>query len=288
MAHVPPLRIAQLSDLHIGFDRAAMVDANLLRLREALTCLTSRPDPPHALLLTGDLTEHGDAASYRVLAEALTDLPFPVLPLAGNHDARAALAGAFTHVPQDGGFLHYEVALGGLRILLLDSFAEGRHGGGFCAERADWLREALAAAPDAPTMLAIHHPPVSAGIEWMDPAPDEPWIATFTEVIAGHRQIAGIVCGHLHRPVAAQFCGFPVSICPSTAPPLALDLRSIDPGQPDGRAMVMGGAPGFAIHHWDGARLVTHFGEAREEAVVARYDARMQAVVQILASERGE
>ena len=154
------------------------------------------------LVLSGDITDNGDLDSFEKTAELLAECPFPVWPMVGNHDTREALVEAFPQVELDGGFLHYAIEDDGLRMLLLDTLEHGRHGGAFCEARAAWLTAQLDAAPDTPTLIFMHHPPVVSGIEWMDPAPDEPWIQRFGAAVEGRGQILAIHCGHLHRPLA--------------------------------------------------------------------------------------
>jgi 3',5'-cyclic-AMP phosphodiesterase len=71
---------------------------------------------------------------------------------------------------------------------------------------------------------------------------------------------------------------------------VTLDLRGVDPGRPDGRALVAAEPPSFALHRWDGERLVTHFQSVRNDGewpVLARFTPKMQAVVQTTFAERG-
>jgi hypothetical protein len=67
---------------------------------------------------------------------------------------------------------------------------------------------------------------------------------------------------------------------------VALDLRPIDPDVPDGRAMIVADKPGYALHYWNGRELVTHFEDADDHVLLARYDARMQPLVRELLAER--
>ncbi len=150
------------------------------------------------------------------------------------------------------GFAQYCIALEGLRIIVLDTLETGRHGGGFCEVRSAWLKARLAEQRDTPTVIVMHHPPLDVGIAWMDPGPDQPWIARFADAIAGHRQIRAIWCGHLHRPITASWKGITVTICPATAAELSLDLNPIDPDRPDDRPMVNADPPGYALHRWNG------------------------------------
>lgn len=277
--------IAQITDVHIGFDRDNPQEANLSRFRALLARLAQGPNRPDMVLLTGDLTEHGDAPSYARLTEALAGFPLPVWPIPGNHDARAAFRAAFPQVPAGEGFVQYALDAGSLRLLMLDTLEERRHGGAFCDARAAWLAEALAQQPDRPTLIVLHHPPIAAGIAWMDPDPAEPWIARFASATRGAGRIVGVVCGHLHRPIVAGWNGAPLVVAPSSAPALALNLSAIDADLPDHRALIRDEPPAFALHRWDGQNLVSHFESIGGFEALARYDAKLQPMIREMLDE---
>ncbi len=280
--------IAQLTDIHIGFELGQGADEiNRQRLRSVLARLREGPNAPDLLVLSGDLTEHGDAESFAGLREELGNWSVPMLPMVGNHDSREELLRAFPDCPSDGGFVHYALEREGLRILMLDTFEPGRHGGVFCEARAEWLSAQLAAHPDTPTLIFMHHPPIVSGIDWMDPSPSQPWIARFAATIAGHVQIRAIHCGHLHRTTHATFRGVPLGIAPSVAPPVALDLRKISSDAPDGRALITSEPPGYALHRWDGVNLVTHVEHAGDWTALASYGPDLQGMVRDMMAERG-
>ena len=278
--------IAQITDLHIGFDPGNPGEYNTLRLRSVIERLLSAPNRPDLLLMSGDLAEFGDAASYERLRAVVSACPFPVLPMVGNHDEREALLAAFPGTPSQGGFVHYGVGLPGLRLIVLDTLEPGRHGGAFCEARAEWLAAQLAVAPDMPVLIAMHHPPLETGIAWLDGSEREPWMARFAETIAGHAQIVGIVCGHMHRTIHAALGGVPVTVCSSTAPTVGLDLTPLDPRRPDGRAMITDELPGYGLHLWNGQRLGSHCECVPEARVFARFDAALHDVVRTIADER--
>jgi len=282
------MKIAQITDLHLGFDPADPCELNRQRLDRTVAALLAGPDLPDAVLVTGDLTESGTPEGYAALRDALAPLAMPVWPCLGNHDRRANFCRAFPQVGTDAaGFVQYEGALAGLRLLMLDTLEEGRHGGAFCAARADWLTAQLAKAPDVPTIIVMHHPPVAVGIDWMDPGADEPWIRRFQAAITGHDQVRAILCGHLHRPVASRLDSVTVTACPAIAPALTLDLRPIASEVPDGRAMLALEPPGYALHRWDGTRLVTHFASVSDAPVLVRNEGAMHAAVRDMLAERG-
>ena len=278
--------IAQITDIHLGFDPGNPDELNRQRLDTVLRALIEGPNRPDLLLATGDLTDHGDSDSYRALADAFGQCPFPVWPCMGNHDDRANFAAIFPDFPQQGGFIHYVIPLPGRRIIMLDTLEPGRHGGAFCEARARWLAERLDEDSATPTLIVMHHPPVEVGIDWMNTHPDEPWVERFAATIEGRPNIVALICGHLHRTITAPWKGTSVAICSSTAPQLALDLRPMDPAAPDGRPMIIADAPAYALHRWTGEGLVTHFETAGDQATLAKFDNGMQPLVQMLMNER--
>lgn len=279
--------VAQITDVHIGFDKASPEEHNLLRLRAILRRLAEGPHRPDLLLLTGDLTEDGAPQDYARLATELASCPVPAWPLVGNHDLRAELLAAFPQVtPPPDGFVHYVLDQGPLRVIVLDTLEPGRHGGGFCEARADWLSARLAEAPGRPTLIALHHPPFPAGIPWMDTDPREPWVARLATCLAGQDQVKGLICGHVHRTVLTRWEGLPALICPSSAPAVALDLTPIDPDRPDDRALITDEAPGYALHRWNGREIVSHFEFAGDWRTFARYDPKLQPMIREMLGER--
>jgi len=278
--------IAQITDIHLGFEPDDPSEFNARRLNRVLRQLCDGPNRPDLLLVTGDLTDRGDVDSYRRLANALSQCPFPIYLSVGNHDDRGNFSRHFPETPVEDGFVQYVTMLDGLRLITLDTLEPGRHGGAFCERRARWLAARLAEDSTTPTIIVMHHPPVEAGIDWMNTHPNEPWVQRFAATIAGHHQIRAIICGHLHRAVASAWQGWPIAVCAATAPQLALDLRPIDPEAPDKRAMVIADAPAYALHRWLDDTLVSHFDTASEHVMLAKFDARMQPLVRALIAER--
>ena len=279
--------IAQLTDIHIGFDpEEEPEELNLRRFRATLARLLAGPNRPDMLVVSGDITDNGDVESFEDAAALLEACPFPVWPMVGNHDSREGLFRAFPNVRGEGGFVHYAVDAGGLRLILLDTLEPGRHGGAFCGARAKWLADELAAHPDTPTVIFMHHPPVVSGIDWMDPAPDEGWVRRFGAAVEEQRHIRAIHCGHLHRPLATTFRGIPLHVTPSVAPLVALDLRAIDPDAPDGRDLITTEPPTYALHRWDGETLVTHYERVSDWHAMAHYTEGLQPMIREMFAER--
>lgn len=278
--------IAQITDIHLGFDPENPQEFNRQRLDRTLQELSALEPRPDILLATGDLIDRGDAQSYSRLKEAFSQCPFPVHMCMGNHDERFNFRKVFPEIPFTDGYLQYELNEGPLRFLVLDTLEEGRHGGAFCEKRAQWLDARLAEKKDVPTIIVQHHPPVEVGIEWMNTHPREPWVQRLSGCLSGHANIVAMLCGHVHRPIMSSWENITLSVCPSTAPQVALDLRPIDPESPDHRDMIIADPPGYALHWWNGRELVSHFNTAEDHETLASYDERMQPLVRSLIAER--
>ncbi|HML10303.1 MAG TPA: phosphodiesterase [Stellaceae bacterium] len=223
-------------------------------LGRAVAELNARSPRPDVIVVTGDLTDHGAPEEYANLRAILDAARMPVFVIPGNHDSRDALRAAFAedgYLPADG-FLHYAVEGFPLRIIALDTHIPGSHDGMLCVEGLQWLDRTLAAAPNQPTLVMMHHPPFPTGIEHMDRhALLNP--ADFAEIVRRHPQIERILCGHLHRTIDHRFAGTVAGTCPSTAHQLVLDTT---PGAP---AEFCFEPPGYQLHFWrEGVGLVSH------------------------------
>jgi 3',5'-cyclic AMP phosphodiesterase CpdA len=256
------LTIAQITDLHITVGRNPEVERrNVARLRQVLAAIHDRHPRPLAIIASGDLVDAGSPEEYAALAAIFAEVEIPLFLATGNHDRRAPLLAAFpapfTAVDDDG-FIQYVVVIDDLRVIVCDTLDEGRDGGAFCERRAAWLARTLDEAPEAPTVVVLHHPPIPSGIQWMDPEPGATWIGRLEAVLAGRPRVLTTVCGHVHRAYHGAFAGGIVAVSPATSLQLTLDLTPIDLRVPDGRQILLGEPPGYTLLAWDGARLTTH------------------------------
>jgi 3',5'-cyclic-AMP phosphodiesterase len=217
--------IAQVTDTHIvdpDLGTGPHVD-HVARLREVVQRINAEDPPVDLVLLTGDLVDLGTEAENRLLCQLLDDLRPPVVGVPGNHDRRETFP---TRLLPDGatalGHLSWVLDAGPVRIVGLDSVDPGRPGGVLDEQRTEWLAEVLADEPRRPTMLAVHHPPFDTGIEWMDRS-GHPG-GRLRPLLAQHRQVERVVCGHLHRPIETRFEHAVVTVAPPTVHAVALDL----------------------------------------------------------------
>ncbi|MEJ8574205.1 phosphodiesterase [Microbaculum marinum] len=241
--------LAHLTDLHVrptGTPAYRIVDTNMLTERALRAVAALRP-APDAVIVSGDLTDCGLAEEYDLLAGMFGRyLSMPVYVIPGNHDRREVLKARLGHLPGiagTGDFIQYVVDDLPVRLVMLDTVVPGFGHGTLCAERLAHLDETLAAEPERPTAIVMHHPPLVCGIEHMDRinlhAAD-----AFAEVVRKHGQVERILCGHHHRPIVTRFAGTVLQVVPSIAHQVEFDLDA------DALPAFVMEPPAFQVHQW--------------------------------------
>ena len=250
--------LLHLSDLHVrpsGKPAYRVVEASHLaeRALRAAAAFTPRPD---AVVISGDLTDNGLPAEYADLRHMLRchlgGLPVYLIP--GNHDRRenfrTALA-AFPGVTDDPEFVQYAVEDLPVRLILLDSVQPGAGHGILCQRRLAWLSARLAEAPQRPTFLVLHHPPMLCGLPVYD-AINLHNAAELGALLARHPQVERILCGHHHRAMTGRLGGAIVTAAPSCAHQGAFELD-------DDRGRFVLEPPGYLVHlQTPDRQFVTH------------------------------
>ncbi|WP_373380086.1 phosphodiesterase [Cupriavidus nantongensis] len=258
-----PYLVAHITDLHIkaggklSYRRVDTAGA----LRECIDTLLALPQRPDIAVVTGDLVDFGSDDEYRFLRAILESLPMPVRLMPGNHDSRAALRRAFAdHADHaylfaagDGDApVHYRIDAGPLTLVAFDCTVPGHSGGRVHPDALPWLEAALAAAPQRPTLLMLHHPPFHTGIGHMDQQGLEN-AALLEVVVRRHPQVERVLCGHLHRHITRRFGGTIAMTAPGPAHQVALDL------DPQAASRFRMEPPGMLLHWWHPVHgLVTH------------------------------
>jgi Icc protein len=207
--------VLQISDPHIGAtwgegDTAA-------RLATVVAAIAQSGLRADALLVTGDLADHGTTDEYETVKRLLAPLDLPLHVLPGNHDDRATMRRCFG-APGDGDEpVQYAVDVGRTRLVVVDTQRPGHDDGELDEQRLGFLEEQLADGGDAPTLLAMHHPPVVTGVAgWDEFGLASPGRERLAALLAGRRPAPRIVAGHVHCTLTGDFAGCPVLAIPST------------------------------------------------------------------------
>lgn len=237
------MRIAQLTDLHIGLadQDTNGVDVRAQFLRTLAAAVATQPD---YLVVSGDLCYHvGDELIYGWIKNQLDQTQIPYYLIAGNHDDNALMIRCFglqDLAPH--GQLYYQTQLQQHPVLFLDTASYEMD-----PEQLQWLTQQLSSGPPIDRILFIHHPPALAGVPFMD---EKYPLRNWHQVLATLSAYAGrlhVFCGHYHVDKTIGIANVQVYISPSTF--FQIDDSINDFG-------VAHHKPGFRVIDWDGQTLV--------------------------------
>jgi len=237
------IRIAQLSDTHFlepgaepeggfAYDTAAAFEA-------VLADLEAQPGFD-AVVVTGDVADHGRPEQYRIAFEALQRLPAPVMVTPGNHDQDApftvGMGGTHVSTPrvvhaENWCFLFVDSNAGvmiddgnGHRI---DPVYEARlhMNGSLGAAEAAWIRQVCTDTDADHVFVWLHHPPNTGFDAERDLSYDAEWEA----LLADLPKVRGLGAGHTHMPGEVEASGRPVFVCPAFKNNFDLDAGTLLP-----------------------------------------------------------
>lgn len=247
-----PLVLIHLSDLHIGATRPG-VDP-LARFKATVAAVRRLPDQPDAIVVSGDLGDHGSPDEYAIVAMELADLGIPVHVVPGNHDDRMAMRGSFGRPGNGAGPLYCVAEIGPSRLFLLDSTIPGEHHGDLDRRQLDWLETNLAAAPERPALLVMHHPPVRTGVATLDKIGLSGHARLELDRIISrhHSQVRATLADHFHRAITSHLGGRAVLIAPGSYTQLAFDptAQELRPAEDE--------PPAFLVHRLLDNELVSY------------------------------
>jgi Icc protein len=205
------LRILQLTDLHLG---PRLGDRRWLALARLLAELPGRVGVFDRIVLTGDLSTHGQPAVYRALRTQLLPWLDQLRLVPGNHDNSPVLREMFADRMLAGSPGATCVDdMQGLRLVGLDTSQPWRVSGRLGQAQLDWLPGVL--DPGLPSLLFMHHPPLDVGTWWLDKDSlrDRDALASVIQ----DRGVLGAFCGHVHQAFRGSLGAVPVWTTPSTA-----------------------------------------------------------------------
>lgn len=187
-----PLRFAVLTDTHANEEEAARME-NLRRVFAAIEA-----DDPQFALHCGDITDYGSDASFAAYRDLIpTGLWGRLRHVPGNHEIRWDTS-ARERFQRWFGPTSYSFDAGGLHFVALDPTQSLQEPGLF-GDDLPALREDLAAAGDAPTVMFLHFP--LAGRDHYVNDTDR-----FLRTIDSF-PVRAIFAGHIHRTEIDRFNG---------------------------------------------------------------------------------
>lgn len=252
------IRIAQLSDTHFlepgeeaeggfAYDTSAAFEA-------VLADLSDQPEFD-AIVVTGDVADHGRPEQYRIAFEALNRLPSPVQVTPGNHDQDAAfrvgLGGTQVTTPR---VVHQEnwcfVFVDSNAGMMVDDgtghrvdpdYHDRLHANGRLGPAESASIEQVCANTDAEHVFVwVHHPPNTG----FDAERDLTYDAEWASLLAKLPIIKGLGAGHTHMPGEIEVEGRPVFVCPAFKNNFDLEAKTLLP-------------PGYRTYAFDSDGTIT-------------------------------
>lgn len=241
--------ILQITDTHIvpsGALVSGRLDTaqSLVKLVTRITSIRDQIGTIDAVLVSGDLSDDGSDDSYARFKSLMAPLNLPLLVIPGNHDAREPMRAAFADQLPATGPLNWVRQVGELKVIGLDTLVEGTGKGNLSPESLTFFKDALAATKGAPAMVALHHPPFSCGIGFMDGIGLTNRDA-FRDAIRNHTDPLRIVCGHIHSFMVVDVADHIALSAPSPCSSFSFDLR------PDAPVGFTAQEDGCLLHRWN-------------------------------------
>jgi Icc protein len=207
-----PVDLLQLTDMHLFADPGDTILGMTPRLTYQQVVDEASTKPWDLALLTGDLSQDGTPAAYEAVRELSDPLNASCYWVPGNHDQPSVMERTLDTSP----FRTDRVfSVGAWRVVMLDTAVADETHGRLSAEELKFLDEALAAHPDTPTLVAMHHAPVPVGSAWLDPINlREP--EAFQTIVESHAQVQLVLFGHVHQNVEVKWNDVRLYGCPST------------------------------------------------------------------------
>lgn len=201
-ADVMAVTILQISDTHLRIEPTRehrVLGSPDDSLAATVAAIAVRPD---LVVLSGDLSDDGSEAALARVRAAVAPFGAPMMAIAGNHDSQAAVDAVFGPAEP--------LEVGGWRVLPVATAVPGREDGELdpvaTLERIDGF--------DArPTVLVVHHPPVSPSSHPIFGLVGGPELL---ERLRLRPHVRLILSGHLHQAFEQPDDGLVVLGAPST------------------------------------------------------------------------
>lgn len=263
------MKIIQISDVHMCPEGQTVVGFNpAARLKRIVDTVNAEHADADLCVVSGDLTDMGDEPSYRRLKPLLDALTMPVHLMLGNHDRRAPFRRVFSDAADDGhGFVQASISVGDHRVILLDTLDETAPSKGYlCEERLAWLGKHLQIDQTVRTILFLHHPPFSLGVDYFDAMLLRNG-ADLEHLLDRYRNVQHLAFGHVHFPAFGVSASRSFSASRGTCHPIHPTLTGL-------RATYVDRPPGYEVLLLDQGRIIVHPMQTAELSdIVAQEDA---------------
>jgi len=173
---------------------------------------------PDLVLLTGDISMDETAASYDRVKDIIKTIDAPIYFLPGNHDCWETLWNRFveeeqqeaSNIKPDRSFTRE-----GWHVILLNSVVPMKVEGILGEEELSRLDAELAAHPGLNVLVCLHHNPIPITVVPEEDRGLKNAVELF-RVLDRHKNVRGVLWGHVHGEYFSQRNGVDLIATPST------------------------------------------------------------------------
>ncbi|MFB9304395.1 metallophosphoesterase [Kibdelosporangium philippinense] len=235
-----------MSDIHIDSE-----PRSIERAARVFDYLKGLPGEIDAILVTGDLADHGLAEEYETVAKLFSG-PRTLLHCPGNHDSRGPYREILLGESASDEPINRVHRVGDAVFAMCDSSIPGRSDGFLAEETLTWLETVLIEADDTPVFVCFHHPPVVLHVPFVDGIKQH-GEERLAALIMRYPNVVAVLCGHAHTGATTTFTGLPLLVAPGVVSTLML------PWETD-KIVDLDAPPSIAFHILDDDhRLTTHY-----------------------------
>lgn len=196
------VKILQLTDTHLFADPQESFDGmnTFESLNLVINLARHNHWPPEAILLTGDLVHEPVAEAYTLLRRVLAGIEVPVYCIPGNHDDPALMRAV---LPHQNITLVKQIFFKDWLVIFLNTYIPNSHAGWLAQSELEFLDRCLQSHPGRPTLICLHHPPVSIDSSWMDAMALQNPQDLFT-ILDCYNEVRCLLWGHIHQQFETQ------------------------------------------------------------------------------------
>ena len=219
------LKFLHISDTHISADpdyHPAEVPDEVWHpnhgVQTLLNTVRQLPFEFDFILHTGDVCADPVAEHYQCARELLCQLEQPLYMLPGNHDSPEMMEAFLTDGDQIQVLGNELTTMDGCHLVTLDSNGPSdAHAPVIQEETIEKLASNLSQASGKPIVVAVHHPLIKTGVEWLDVVMRVKNGERVHSVLSQYANvIAGVFHGHIHQTTSVTSDGIAYTCCPST------------------------------------------------------------------------
>jgi Icc protein len=192
----------------------------------------------HRVLVTGDLIQDDSAEAYARFRELMLPLKLRVHCIPGNHDVRDLMKAVCCRPPFS--YCAYE-EIGDWLLVGIDSCVTDDAGGAVSDDELNRLSDIVARSSARHVLVALHHPPVPMGSEWLDTVGLRNG-NEFLEHLIKLNRVRATIFGHVHQEYDDDYHGIRVLATPATCRQFKPETEkfAVDDRPPAYRRIVLG------------------------------------------------